>query len=200
MTPQERTELRSISHYDLLQEVGRGGMGVVYRARDRKLDRTVALKFLKTDFIASSREKTRFIQEARAISRLNHRHIAVIHGIEEAEDKIFLVFEYLPGGTLRARLAALPEGLRLPFAQITSYGMQMAEALGHAHANGVIHRDVKPGNVMFNNDGDLKLVDFGLSKLAGGGRLTNSGARIGTPLYMSPEQAQGGEIDERSDI
>jgi tetratricopeptide (TPR) repeat protein/tRNA A-37 threonylcarbamoyl transferase component Bud32 len=200
MPPQERTELRSISHYDLLEEVGRGGMGVVYKARDRKLDRTVALKFLKTDYIASSREKTRFIREARAISRLNHRHIAVIHGIEEAEGKIFLVFEYLPGGTLRSRLAALPEGLRLPPPQITSYGLQMAEALGHAHANGVIHRDVKPGNVMFNDDGDLKLVDFGLSKLAGGVRLTNSGARMGTPLYMSPEQAEGGEIDERSDI
>lgn len=195
------TERRSISHYDLLQKVGQGGMGAVYKAQDRKLDRIVALKFLHTDGLESETGKSRFLQEARAISRLSHRHIAVIHAIEECDQEIFLVFEYLSGGSLRTLLAARrAQGSRLRPEQVATYGLQMAEALAHAHARGIIHRDVKPANVMFGSDGDLKLVDFGLSKLRGAESLTESGYRIGTPLYMSPEQARGKEMDERSDI
>lgn len=195
------TERRSILHYDLLEKVGQGGMGVVYRAHDRKLDRTVALKFLHDSVLDSPSIRKRFIQEALAVSRLTHRHIAVIHAIEEFEGQVFLVFEYLPGGTLRSRLADLQsrsEVMRPE--QVAAYGIQIADALSYAHAAGIIHRDVKPGNIMFASNEDLKLVDFGVASRHDLERLTESGARVGTPLYMSPEQALGREVDERSDI
>lgn len=199
----ERANLegRSISHYDLLEKVGDGGMGTVYRAHDRKLDRIVALKFLHDDLLESGPGKTRFLREARAVSRLNHRHIAVIHAIEECDGEVFLVFEYLTGGTLRSRLESIRASTS-HFAprQAADYGLQIADALAHAHASGIIHRDVKPGNIMFAEDGAIKLVDFGLSKLRASENETKTGAVLGTPLYMSPEQAQGKEIDERSDI
>jgi len=174
---------------------------VVYRAHDRTLDRTVALKFLHEKFLESLSGKARFLQEARAVSRLSHPHIAIIYSIEESNGEIFLVFEYLPGGALRSLLGSLKaDGKRLSAEQAATCGLQIAEGLAHAHASGIIHRDVKPGNVMFARDGSLKLVDFGLSKLHGSDTLTMSGRVIGTPQYMSPEQAQGNEIDERSDI
>ena len=192
---------RSIAHYDLLERVGEGGMGTVYRAHDRTLDRTVALKFLHDKFLESVSGKARFLQEARALSRLSHPHIAIIHSIEECDGETFLVFEYLPGGALRSLLGSMKaDGKRLCAEQAATYALQIAEGLAHAHASGIIHRDVKPGNVMFARDGSLKLVDFGLSKLHGTDTSTMSGRVMGTPQYMSPEQAQGKEIDERSDI
>jgi len=201
MRAETRLERRSISHYDLLEKVGEGGMGAVYRAHDRTLDRIVALKFLHDDFLQSASGKARFLQEARAVSRLNHRHIAVIHAIEECDDEVFLVFEYLSGGTLRSLLSSLcARGGRLSPQQAAAYGLQIADALTHAHGSGIIHRDIKPGNIMVARDGGLKLVDFGLSKLRTSEAQTKTGALLGTPRYMSPEQAEGKEIDERSDI
>jgi serine/threonine protein kinase len=195
------SEQRSILHYDLLEKVGEGGMGVVYRARDRKLDRIVALKFLHSRVLESPAARSRFIHEALAVSRLNHRHIAVIHAIEESDEQVFLVFEYLPGGTLGSRLSELnARGELLRPEQVAVYGGQIADALAHAHAAGIIHRDVKPANMMFAQNGDLKIVDFGVSRHNDQTRLTQNGARVGTPLYMSPEQALGRYIDERSDI
>jgi eukaryotic-like serine/threonine-protein kinase len=194
-------EQRSVLHYDLLEKVGQGGMGLVYRARDRKLDRIVALKFLHSSVLESPAARSRFIHEALAVSRLNHRHIAVIHAIEESDEQVFLVFEYLPGGTLRSRLSELnARGELLGPAQVALYGGQIADALAHAHATGIIHRDVKPANIMFAHNGDLKIVDFGVSRQNDQTRLTQNGASVGTPLYMSPEQALGRDIDERSDI
>src|SRR5258706_14976649 len=181
MTPGANFERRSISHYDLLEKVGEGGMGTVYRAHDRSLDRIVALKFLRESLIESSPGKARFLREARAVSRLNHRNIAVIHAIEECNGEIFLVFEYLAGGTLRSVLGSLrSSGTHLALKQAAAYGLQIADALTHAHASGIIHRDVKPGNIMFAGDGAIKLVDFGLSKLRASETETNTGTVLGT--------------------
>ena len=201
MQPRHEGLRGSISHYDLLEKVGSGGMGVVYRAHDRKLDRIVALKFLHDSTLESPAGRERFMHEARTISRLNHRHIAVIHAIEECDGEVFLVFEYLPGGTLRSRLDELrSRGELMSAMQVATYGLQIGEALSYAHAVGIIHRDIKPGNIMFARDGDLKIVDFGMSRLRGRAQITQTGAILGTPLYMSPEQAQGKGVDERSDI
>jgi serine/threonine-protein kinase len=194
-------ERRSISHYDLLEKVGQGGTGVVYRANHQTLDRTVALEFLRDSALESEVGRGRFIQEARSISRLTDRHIADIHGIKEAEGEIFLVFEYLPGGTLKSRLEALNlRDERMRPEQVAEYGEQLAEALACAHTNGIIHRDVKPANIMFARDGDLKIVDFGWSKLRGREDIAGPGVVQGTPLHVSPQQACGKRIDERSDI
>ncbi|MGD0298852.1 MAG: protein kinase [Bryobacteraceae bacterium] len=201
MQPRHDPQRGSISHYDLLENVGEGGMGVVYRARDRTLDRIVALKFLHASSLDSERARERFIHEAQAISRLNHRHIAVIHAIEECDNRVFLVFEYLPGGTLRSLLDNLhSRDEKMPPQMAATYAFQIADALSHAHAVGVIHRDIKPSNLMFARDGDLKIVDFGVSRLRGRAPITEPGAVVGTPMYMSPEQAQAKEVDERSDI
>jgi serine/threonine-protein kinase len=193
---------RIVGHYDLLEKVGEGGMGTVYRAHDRLLDRTVALKFLHEKVFESSRARQRFLQEARAVSRLSHPHIAVIHSIEESDGETFLVFEYLAGGTLRGVLESLrARGSRMPIEQAVNYGLQIAEALADAHANGIIHRDIKPSNIMLSRDGSLKVVDFGLSKwLHHSETETTAGRVVGSPFYMSPEQARGARVDERSDI
>jgi serine/threonine protein kinase/Flp pilus assembly protein TadD len=201
MPRQHASETRQVSHYELLERVGVGGMGAVYRARDERLDRIVALKFLHPGLLDSEAAKQRFLQEARAISHLNHPNIAIIHAIEEHEDEVFLVFEYLPGGTLRSRIENLASQTRRLSPELAAtYGLQLAEALAHAHAQGIIHRDVKPANALFTSSGQLKLTDFGLAKFLGSATLTQAGAPIGTPAYMSPEQVEGKEIDERSDI
>jgi tetratricopeptide (TPR) repeat protein/TolB-like protein len=201
MSPQDTSEGRQVSHYELLERVGAGGMGAVYRARDLRLNRIVALKFLHPGLLDSEAAKQRFLQEARAVSQLNHPNIAIIHAIEEHEDDVFLVFEYLAGGTLRSRIETLgSQTRRLSPELAATYGLQLAEALAHAHGQGIIHRDVKPANALFSSAGQLKLTDFGLAKLRGSATLTMDGARIGTPAYMSPEQVEGNEIDERSDI
>jgi serine/threonine-protein kinase len=181
--------------------VGEGGMGAVYKAHDRNLDRIVALKFLRENTLESAGARSRFLREARAVSRLNHRNIAVIHAIEECEGETFLVFEYLAGGTLRSRLQSLrSRGALLDTGQAARYAMEIAEGLAHAHAHGTIHRDIKPANIMFGPDGIPKVVDFGVSKLKGCETQTRTGDVLGTPLYMAPEQAQAKAVDERCDI
>jgi serine/threonine-protein kinase len=190
-----------ISHYDIAAKLGEGGMGVVYKAWDTKLPRFVALKFLSTHLVDSSEHLARFHQEARAISALNHPNIATIYEVDEAPGYCFIAFEYLPGGTLRSILdQRKAEGQPLSVEQALDYAIDLAEALAHAHKHGVIHRDIKPANMLFSEAGALKVTDFGLAKLVEGAAITQTASIQGTPVAMSPEQAQGLEVDERSDI
>jgi eukaryotic-like serine/threonine-protein kinase len=194
---------RKLSHYEILRKLGEGGMGIVYLARDTDLDRFVALKFLSPRIVDSGDKIARFSQEARAISALNHPNIATIYGMEELGDSEFLVLEYLPGGSLREKLEELrSRGERLPLPLAIDWTIQIAEGLGHAHRHGIIHRDVKASNVLFAEEGSLKIADFGLAKVASGEHagLTQEGIAVGTPPCMSPEQARGDVVDERSDI
>jgi serine/threonine protein kinase len=193
--------MRTVSHYEILEKIGEGGMGVVYKARDTKLDRIVALKFLPGPMLSSPDEAERFEQEARAISALADPYIATIHDIDEADGERFLVLEYLPGGTLKETVRGLnAAGERLPIADVVSYGIQIAEGLAHAHRRGIIHRDIKTDNIMRTEGGHLKITDFGLAKLRGGVDLTKAGSTIGTASYMSPEQVQTQPVDARSDL
>jgi len=199
---------RSVSNYEIVEKLGEGGMGVVYLARDAKLGRLVALKFLPSRILISPDQVSRFRREARAISALNHPHIATIHGMEEAGEFSFLILEYLPGGTLRQKLAGRrTSGDRLSLDAAVSWTIQIAEGLEHAHKHGIIHRDVKAANVLFTAEGQIKIADFGLAKFAAAGAetadaggLTESGRAVGTPPCMSPEQARGLKVDERTDI
>jgi tetratricopeptide (TPR) repeat protein/TolB-like protein len=194
-------EGRNISHYAIAEKLGEGGMGVVYKAWDRKLGRSVALKFLSGHLAESREQVTRFHQEARAISALNHPNIATIYEIEEEDGHCFLVLEYLPGGTLKSALEQLKSaGQQVSIEQGLDYSIEIAEALAHAHSHGVIHRDIKTANVLFTESRSLKITDFGLAKLAEGAAVTQTGSVLGTPATMSPEQAQGLNTDHRSDI
>jgi len=194
-------EGQNVSHYDLGEKLGEGGMGVVYKAWDRKLNRFVALKFLSGSWANSHEQVIRFQQEAQAISALNHPNIATIYEIDEADGHCFLALEYLPGGTLKTALDQLAgAGQQLSVEQGLEYALQLTEAVAHAHSHGVIHRDIKSANALFTEAGAVKLTDFGLAKLARGSNVTQTGSVMGTPAAMSPEQAQGQETDERSDV
>ena len=184
---------RTIAHYKILEKLGEGGMGVVYKARDTQLERLVAIKFLAPRLAHSPHARERFLREARIISALNHPHIAVIHEIGQSDGEIYLVFEYLPGGNLGTRA---PHNL----AAALKYALQLTDALAAAHRHGVVHHDIKPANVLFNEDNILKLADFGLARHANDVRLTGSGGAVGTPAYMAPEQFAGAEADTRSDV
>ena len=185
----------TISHYKILEKLGEGGMGVVYKAEDLKLDRLVALKFLPSRVSSSDAEKARFLQEAKAAAALNHSNICTIHGIEEHDNRVFIVMEYVDGQTLRQR-----EIRNLKLEPVLSYATQIAEALQEAHSKGIVHRDIKPDNIMINSKNQIKVMDFGLAKLKGGLGLTKAGGTVGTIAYMSPEQIQGLEVDHRTDL
>jgi len=192
---------QTISHYKILEKLGEGGMGIVYKAHDTKLDRDVALKFLPTNLTASSEDVQRFELEARAISALNHPNIATIYDVDEFSGQKYLVLEYISGGTLKSKLKQLKsEDKEFPISEVVNHGIQMAEALAHAHRHQIIHRDVKTDNMMLTEDGKVKLTDFGLAKLRGGTQLTKTGSTLGTAAYMSPEQIRGEDVDHRSDI
>lgn len=203
-----QSQSQRVSRYEIVRKLGEGGMGVVYQARDSDLGRFVALKFLSSHLLDSPERIARFRQEARAISALNHPRIATIYGIEDSGDQKFLVLEYLPGGTLRQKLLlARSAGVLPPLAECVQWAIQIAEGLAHAHDHGIIHRDIKSSNVLFTEDGNIKIADFGLAKFSPGAQRpdaeqvsTASGNAMGTPVYMSPEQARGQEVDERSDI
>lgn len=184
----------TISHYRILEKLGEGGMGVVYKAQDTKLDRLVALKFLPSHVSANEETKTRFLQEAKAAAALNHSNICTIYGVEEVESQMFIVMECVDGGTLRDRI---------PFAKpedSINTAIQIGEALEEAHAKGIVHRDIKADNIMLTAKGQAKVMDFGLAKLRGSLKLTRSSSTVGTLAYMAPEQIQGGEVDSRSDL
>jgi len=191
----------TISHYKIIEKLGEGGMGVVYKAHDTKLDRDVALKFLPTNLTASPEELTRFELEAKAISALNHPNIATIYDVDEVNGQRYLVLEYIPCGTLKSRLKQLKsEDKGFSIHEVLGFGVQIAEGLAHAHRQGIIHRDVKTENMMLTGEGKIKLTDFGLAKLRGSVQITKTGSTLGTAAYMSPEQIRGEEVDQRSDI
>jgi tetratricopeptide (TPR) repeat protein/predicted Ser/Thr protein kinase len=185
-----------ISHYKILEKLGEGGMGVVYKAQDTKLDRLVALKFLPPHLTSESEEKERFIHEARATSALSHTNITTIHEIDEFEGQMFIVMEYVEGKTLKQMI----EKEALPIKKVLDIGIQICEGLTAAHEKGIVHRDIKSDNIMVTLKGQVKIMDFGLAKLKGATKLTKTRSTLGTLAYMSPEQAQGEEVDSRSDI
>ena len=183
-----------ISHYEILEKLGEGGVGVVYKARDTRLGRTVALKFLQGHLTDVESEKGRLLKEAQAAAILNHQNICTVYGIEEHDGETFISMEYIGGGTIRQKFPyASPE-------EAVKAALQIGEALQEAHARGIVHRDIKPENIMFTANGQIKVMDFGLAKLRGAMRQTPSSGAIGTPAYASPELIQGGDVDSRSDI
>ncbi len=187
---------KTISHYKILEELGKGGMGVVYKAQDTKLDRTVALKFLPPDLTADPDAKQRFIHEARAASALDHPNICTIYEINEADDQLFIAMAYIEGQTLKDKIKAGPLGAD----EAAGIVLQVAEGLQEAHEHGIIHRDIKPANIMITPKGRAKIMDFGLAKSGGVPDLTQEGTTLGTVAYMSPEQTRGDEVDHRTDI
>jgi len=185
-----------ISHYKVLDKLGEGGMGVVYKAQDTKLDRIVALKFLPKHLLSDEDAKTRFVHEAKAASALNHTNITTIYEIDEVEGECFICMEYVEGKSIKK----LIKEKTLPIEEILKITIQIAEGLNVAHKKGIVHRDIKSDNIMLTDEGSVKIMDFGLAKLKGVTKLTKTGATLGTLQYMSPEQAQGMEVDQRSDI
>jgi serine/threonine protein kinase/Tfp pilus assembly protein PilF len=188
---------QTISHYKISEKLGQGGMGVVYKAEDTKLKRTVALKFLPPDLTRDPEAKQRFIHEAQAASALEHNNICNIHEIDETDDgQTFIVMACYEGEILKDKIQKGP----LKVEQAIDITIQVAEGLKKAHKTGIVHRDIKPANIFIADDGIVKILDFGLAKLAGQVKLTKTGTTIGTVAYMAPEQARGEKIDQRTDI
>jgi serine/threonine protein kinase len=188
---------QTISHYQILEKLGGGGMGVVYKAIDTRLNRTVALKFLPPDLTRDQEAIDRFINEAQAASALDHTNICTIHEIGETEEgQMFIVMAYYEGETLQQKR----ESSKLQVADAIDIVEQAARGLERAHEAGITHRDIKPSNLIITPRGEVKIIDFGLAKLAGQSRLTKSGSTPGTVAYMSPEQVQGKPVDHRTDI
>ena len=194
---------QSVGNFQIVEMIGRGGMGVVYLARDTKLDRLVAIKSMPAELQADSTARTRFTREAKLLASLSHPNIAVIHDIiEQAEGGAYLILEYIPGETLAQRIAREP--LKLQEALLIC--QQVAEAVSAAHEKGIVHRDLKPGNIKITPENRVKVLDFGLAKISvdesksGETTVTQPGRVIGTPAYMSPEQARGKCVDRRTDI
>jgi eukaryotic-like serine/threonine-protein kinase len=188
---------QTISHYKILEKLGEGGMGVVYKAEDARLKRTVALKFLPPELTRDTEAKERFRHEAQAASALQHQNICVVHDIDETPDgQMFISMEYLEGETLKKKIGRGP----LTIEYTIDIASQVALGLAEAHEHGIIHRDVKPANILITKSGVAKIVDFGLAKLSGHTLLTKTGTTMGTVAYMSPEQARGEQADRRTDI
>jgi eukaryotic-like serine/threonine-protein kinase len=187
-----------IGRYKIVTELGRGAMGVVYKARDPVLDRTVALKTILMGEDASGRSEyqARFFLEAKAAGKLNHPQIITIHDYGEEGDLAWMAMELLEGTELRARMQEGP----IPLAEAIDIAQQVADGLGYAHEHGVVHRDIKPSNIMLMKRGKVKIMDFGIARMRASDLKTSTGVVLGTPRYMSPEQVAGEPVDHRSDI
>src|SRR5215510_9425415 len=198
----------TLGHYRILDRIGAGGMGEVYRARDTRLGRTVAIKVLSAAVAGDQDRRERFLQEARATAALSHPNIAALYEIGEDQGQLFLVVEFVPGETLGATIAGRPLNPR----RALDLAIQVADALADAHAVGIIHRDIKPANIIVTPKGNAKILDFGLATWTTGGAerehaadaatiaATGTGTTLGTVAYMSPEQALGQHVDQRTDI
>jgi serine/threonine protein kinase/Flp pilus assembly protein TadD len=187
---------QTILHYKILEKIGEGGMGEVYKALDTKLDRFIALKFLPPQFSSPEIDKTRFLIEAKAAAALNHPNISIVHSIEEVGENIFIVMEYIEGSHLKDKINN--DGITIN--EAASIAAQIAAGLGAAHKKGIIHRDIKSSNIMITDEGKVKIMDFGLAKIGHGVHSTSAGTTMGTTVYMSPEQVKGDDIDYRTDI
>jgi serine/threonine protein kinase/tetratricopeptide (TPR) repeat protein len=188
---------KTVSHYHILERLGGGGMGVVYKAEDTRLKRTVALKFLPPELTSEPDAKQRFIQEAQAASGLQHPNVCVVHDIDETPDgQMFIVMEHLPGETLKKKIERGP----LEIDACIDIACQIAQGLAKAHANSIAHRDIKPANIVITDAGVAKIVDFGLAKLHGRTQVTRTGTTMGTAAYMSPEQVKSEAVDHRTDL
>jgi serine/threonine protein kinase len=185
-----------ILHYKILDKLGEGGMGVVYKAEDTKLKREVAIKFLPHNISTNEEERKRFEIEAQSTASLNHTNIAHIYAIEETGNEKFIVMEYIDGIELKDKIKADSISIN----EAIKIAVQIAEGLEAAHKKGIVHRDIKSQNIMINGEGKVKIMDFGLAKMKGEAQLTKAGSTVGTSAYMSPEQAKGEEIDHRTDL
>ena len=187
---------KTILHYKIIEKLGEGGMGVVYIAEDTKLERKVAIKFLPRHIAGNSDECKRFEIEAKAAAALNHANISHIYAIEEVDEEIFIVMEYIGGEELKEKISNGP----IELDEAIDIAIQIAEGLQAAHEKSIVHRDIKSSNIMISKDGKIKIMDFGLAKIRGGVQLTKEHSTLGTVAYMSPEQARGEYVDHRSDI
>lgn len=187
---------KTISHYKIIEKLGEGGMGVVYKAEDTKLKRIVTLKFIKLQAMGVTEEKTRFMREAQAVAALDHPNICTIYEIDDVKGQTFIAMAYIKGQSLQKKIESAP----LKLEEVLDIGMQVAQGLQEAHEKKIVHRDIKSSNIMVTEKGQAKIMDFGIAKLAEGTELTKTATIMGTVAYMSPEQAYGETVDHRTDI